>query len=634
MRKIAQSFLIHEIKILLWLSGLGFVNCLAAQSSHTLQTEVLIIGAGTGGTAAAIQCARLGVPCILTEPSPWLAGMIAAAGVSCTDGNHQLPSGMWQEFRAAIYQHYGGPKKVATGWVSHTNFEPHVSDSIWKAMAAREKLLQVLYQHHFVAAIVQNQRVIGARFTNAANDSISIYAKVCIDATELGDVLAQAGVPFDVGMEANDLAHDEVGITQSNDIIQDLTYVAILKDYGPTADCTIAKPIGYTPEEFDGACTDYYLNTQHKAPTVDAKKMLDYGRLPNGKYMINWPNAGNDTYLNLIPLTASERLLALEKAKQTTLRFIYFIQSQLGFRHLGIAHDEFNTPDRLPWMPYHREGRRMHGLVRMNMQHIAHPFTYGDPLYRTGIAVGDYPIDHHHKKNESAPQHLSFYPIPSYNVPLGALIPKQVKGLIVAEKGISVSNVVNGTTRLQPVVMLTGQAAGVLAARCIMEQKEPAEIPVREVQSILLQHGAMLMPYIDVPPSDQNFAAIQRIGATGILKGKGIPYKWANQTWFYPDSTVATTTLIEGLQPLYAMENVQTGDSLVTARALLPILQACLENKRLTLIQLQTAAEKLHIPIEKVDAPLSKRSIAVLIDDLCNPFQRQPIMHNGHYYKR
>ena len=45
------------------------------------------------------------------------------------------------------------------------------------------------------------------------------------------------------------------------------------------------------------------------------------------------------------------------------------------------------------------------------------------------------------QKNPKAPQHLDFYPVPSFNIPLGSLIPQNVSGLIIAEKSISVSNV-------------------------------------------------------------------------------------------------------------------------------------------------------------------------------------------------
>jgi hypothetical protein len=264
--------------------------------------------------------------------------------------------------------------------------------------------------------------------------------------------------------------------------------------------------------------------------------MLNYGKLPGGKYLINWPIYGNDTYLNVVNMRREQRDSALVAAKQTTLRFIYFIQNQLGFPHLGLADDEFPTADRLALIPYHREGRRVKGIVRFDMNQLASPFQY--TLYRTGISVGDYPIDHHHKKNPAAPQHLEFYPVPSYNIPLGCLIPAQVEGLIIAEKGISVTNVVNGTTRLQPVVMLTGQAAGTLAALAAKKRVSARKLPVREVQSQLLRSGAYLMPYNDVKPNHPNFSSIQKIGATGLMHGVPTPHGWANETWFYPDSAV------------------------------------------------------------------------------------------------
>jgi hypothetical protein len=95
-------------------------------------------------------------------------------------------------------------------------------------------------------------------------------------------------------------------------------------------------------------------------------------------------------------LNRVERDAALQLAKEQTYRFIYFIQTTLGFKQLGIADDEFPTADQMPLIAYHRESRRVNGLTRLNINHLAKPFDY--KLYRTGIAVGDYPIDHHHKK--------------------------------------------------------------------------------------------------------------------------------------------------------------------------------------------------------------------------------------------
>ena len=383
-----------------------------AIAQPVLYTDVLVVGGGTGGTAAGIQCARMGVKSIIMEEGPWLGGMLSAAGVSATDGNHNLPSGIWNEFRSAIYKVYGGADKVATGWISNTHFEPGVADSIFKSIAAKEKKLSVYYHHLFSAVIKKGNQVVGASFINTkTKNKITVYAKQVIEATELGDVIASAAIPFDIGMESGNKTGENVGVKESNDIIQDLTYVAILKNYGSGTDKTIPLPANYSPQEFDGACTNYYINKSIIAPTIDAQKMLDYAKLPNGKYMINWPGRGNDIYLTIISLTPAQREKELEKAKQQTLRFVYFIQTQLGFKNLGLADDEFGTKDKLALMPYYRESRRVKGITRFTINHIAKPFAYN--YYRTGISVGDYPIDHHHKKNTAAPQHLEFYPIPS-----------------------------------------------------------------------------------------------------------------------------------------------------------------------------------------------------------------------------
>ena len=613
-----------------------------AITQPVLYTDVLVIGGGTGGTAAGIQCARMGVKTIIMEEGPWLGGMLSAAGVSATDGNHNLPSGIWNEFRNAIYKVYGGADKVATGWISNTHFEPRVADSIFKSMAAKEKRLSVYYYHLFSTVIKKGNQVIGASFINTkTNNKITVYAKQVIEATELGDVIASAAIPFDSGMESGTETGENVGVKETNDIIQDLTYVAILKNYGSGSDKTIPLPANYSPQEFDGACTNYYIDKSIIAPKVDAQKMLDYAKLPNGKYMINWPGRGNDIYLTIIAMTPAQREKELEKAKQQTFRFVYFIQTQLGFKNLGLADDEFGTKDKLALMPYYRESRRVKGITRFTINHIAKPFDY--TYYRTGISVGDYPIDHHHKKNPAAPQHLEFYPIPSYTIPVGSLIPESINGLIVCDKSISVSNVVNGTTRLQPVVLLTGQAAGTLAALCIINKKQAREINSRNIQEQLIKSGALIMPYRDAGINHPCFSSIQRIGATGILKGTGIPFKWANQTWFYPDSAVVTATLIEDLKPFGEMTGLQKQFIRIKDALRIISLMGTRYKGKLRNISLTFAdPEKLNNQVKNnwknwglknfsEERNITRAELAVLLDKSIDPFRLKQVDHKGNF---
>src|ERR1700730_14560342 len=89
-----------------------------------LTTDVLVIGGGTGGTAAGIQSARMGVQTLIVEQTNWLGGMLTAAGVTSHDGNNSLAGGIWKEFREALYKAYG-TRNLASGWVSETCFEPH-----------------------------------------------------------------------------------------------------------------------------------------------------------------------------------------------------------------------------------------------------------------------------------------------------------------------------------------------------------------------------------------------------------------------------------------------------------------------------------------------------------------------------
>jgi hypothetical protein len=515
-----------------------FSSSLSAQT--ILTTDVLVVGGGTGGIAAGIQSTRSGSKTIIIERTHCLGGMLTAAGVSCTDGNDLLPSGMWQQFREALYTHYG-TTNLGTGWVSETCFEPHVGDSIFKAWSEKEKNLEIIYGWDFKRVEKEGNKITGAVFNNEKQDTMVVRAKITIDATELGDVFANAGCAYDLGTEDPSYSNEKMAPGKTN-IIQDLTWVVILKDCGMQADKTILAPPGYDPKNYYCCCTS--APCFDKPYNVDAQTMLNYGKLPHNKYMINWPAHGNDSYLNVVDDDHEQRGKKYESAKLHALGFVYFIQTTLGFRNLGLALDELDNG--LAIIPYNREGRRVKGIVRFNINHLVDPYGIEDRFYRTGIAVGDYPVDHHHGQNTKIP-FIDFPKIPSFNVPMGTLIPEKMDGLIVCEKGISVSNMVNGATRLQPVVLLTGQAAGIIAALSAQHDLQPRDIDIRTVQQALLNEKCYIMPFVDVKPESPHWQAVQKAGATGILKGFGKPEGWENKTFFYPDSTISVHEFEEGI---------------------------------------------------------------------------------------
>lgn len=606
-----------------------FVSCSVINPTRYTGVDVLVIGGGASGTMAGIQSARLGANTLIAEETPWLGGMLTSAGVSAIDGNYRLYSGLWEEFRQKLYTHYGGAGSVKTGWVSNVLFEPAAGASILLQMAEAEQKLQISFN-----CKLRNLRKKGdgwiASFTSD-HGRFSVKTILLIDGTELGDVAKMADVPYTIGMDSRDDTGEEIAPELANDIVQDLTYVAILEDFGRDADMTIPRPENYDPAPF--RCTCANKNCEAKPPGAvlwDCAHMMEYGHLPGNKFMINWPINGNDYYVNVIEMSAEKRAAAYAQAKWHTRCYIYYLQTELGYKNLGIAKGEFPTDDGFPMFPYHRESRRIRGKVRFTLNDLARPYDQLHALYRTGIAVGDYPVDHHHGAypDPSKVPDIHFYPVPSFALPLGTLIPAGRENIIVAEKSVSVTNIVNGTTRLQPVCMLTGQAAGVLAALSVQAGVTPADVPVRRVQQTLLNAGAYLMPYADVTPEDCYWDAVQCIGATGIIKGEGKNQGWTNLTLFYPDSLMTSSALTDGLKELIPGFKFDFMGPFVTLEEAGMI---AMETAVLTGSWKKADPQLLQRKIEEirgkyafgnlpVNTPVSRSQMAAILHEIANPF--------------
>lgn len=606
-----------------------FLSC--QRNSPDYVYDVIVLGSGTGATAAAIQAARSGAITLWINPLDWPGGMLTAAGVSATDGNHQMPAGIWGEFRALIWDHYGGPDSVFTGWVSNTMFEPKVGRHYFEKLVNAESNLEV-WKNSDWTSIEKNDF-----WKIKINGHPSIRGKILIDGTDLGDVAAQVGASYDLGMDSKAQTGESIAPEQANNIIQDLTYAAILTDFGKGTNKTIPKPKDYDPSDFQCSCLTDKCKDVAAHP---CEMMLNYGQLPNQKYMINWPKYGNDFYANVVEMNPVERAKAYEKAKLKTLQFIYFIQTELGYSHLGLAEDEFPTIDKLPLYPYHREGRRIHGLTQLNLNHIQKVYAFN--LYRTGIAVGDYPIDHHHAEHPDAPE-IEFPAVPSFSIPVGCLIPRNVDDIIIADKAISVSNIVNGASRLQPVVLQIGQIAGIIAAKAALKNTSPKNLAIRDLQKEVIYNGGYLLPFIDVPNDDIHFEPVQKIGATGILRGEGVPYQWANQTWFYPDSFIIADEILVNLQSFDAKIDfpIPATKEKLSIKAAITLAHSWQKdinqnhpvNSESDLLNRTKSQWESDWKLHNFDADrwITRKEFAVLLDRVIDPFQLKAIDFEGNF---
>lgn len=512
----------------------ALVAVLSCSSRHECVYDVIVAGGGASGVCAGIQAARSGAQTLIVEEGPWLGGMLTSAGVSAVDGNYRMRDGLFGEFCDSLAARYGGYDALKTGWVSNILFQPHIGAEILDNMASAEARLTVR-KGAAVKAVEKLEK--GWR---VVTDGGSYRCKVLIDCTELGDVARMCGAGYSIG--------------NAEGIIQDLTYVITIRDYGPDADRTIPKPEGYDEALYANCC----LNPRNVLPFEKGQTlwspemMLSYGRLPGGDIMLNWPIEGNDFYANIIDATPEEREDAIRQAKNKALGYLYFIQTVLGFKNYGIAEGVYPTEDGLPLIPYYRESRRIDGEARLTFEAVAAPYDAGNALYRTGIAVGDYPVDHHHYAHPDWRKlHKAYSPIPSFTVPAGTMIPLGIEDLIVAEKSICTDSVVNGATRLQPVVMELGQAAGVIAALAVKGDCPVREVDVRQVQTILLNAGARIQPYLDMESSDPDFKLLQRMGSTGLFKAEGRNVGWADEMW-----------ILTGDNPRARLDSMKLTDSL------------------------------------------------------------------------
>lgn len=502
-----------------------------------LETDVLVVGGGTGGTAAAIQAARRGARTVLISEFSWLGGMLTTAGVSAPDGNElaAFQTGIWGAFLQELQHHQ--PQGLDQAWVSFFTYEPRVGATIFADWAKALPNLIWIREQFPLEVLKQNSTIVGVRFAE-----FTVHAKVTIDATELGDVLALAEIPYLWGWEWRSQWEEPSAPVQANALTQQYpvqapTWIVVLQDFGVGAEAPeiLASYISVMLSERTNLLKQFgQIN-----PFVDtwkgygAEQFLNYGRLPGDRFMINWPQYGNDYGVDLQRLIGSNasRQAFLQEAYWHTQSYAHFLQTQLGRRY-GLAENTFPKSANhvgggaFALQPYYRESRRLKGLVTITEQDIL-PLSSGDrvaglPVNESGrvesIALGNYANDHHYPGHDFLlkPKSIRWggrWTGTPFTIPYRSLVPAETDGLLVCEKNISVSHIANGATRLQPVVLGIGQAAGMAAALCIEQNCQPRELPIEALQLALLTDPiapTAVIPLFNLPPHHPEWLHWQR----------------------------------------------------------------------------------------------------------------------------
>lgn len=545
-------------------------------SLPTQTYEVVVVGGGSGGVAAAIQAARMGASVALVEETDWLGGQMAAAGVSNMDGGNVLPggTGIYDEFRNRVRTYYGDAsrfppsgKSIGTCyWNPNTTcFEPSVGRAILEQMVT-EAGVTVFYRTKLISVTTESNVAVAAD----TDQDLRLLFRVLIDATEYGDVIPLTPARYRVG---NSLSTD----LDPTACIQDLTYTAILRRYPgavPAPLQIMAPPPQYAALEphFEAIVTLNGVGDQTTWPPnypVSFARHNAYRGMPDStnpddytaviadwesvtRTGVNWandhPGASDTLKIEYLEDPARRREIDCE-AKLLTINFIYYVQHALGQSQWSVADDEgYDSPYNLqhadceniplelkpierllPVMPYVRESRR---IVASTTLTAAAMWREGTPAvavnnFPSSIAVGDYPNDLH---NCNQDEHLEadlgelrshISPGGPFQVPLESLLPETVDGFLAAEKNIGVSRLAAGSIRLQPITMATGQASGALAALAAQAQVQPRQVAVIDVQQELLAAGCALsrFHFADVELAHPHWAAVQLANVYEIMSG-------------------------------------------------------------------------------------------------------------------
>lgn len=521
-----------------------------------LRADVVIIGGGLGGCAAALAAARNGLRVILTEETDWIGGQLTAQAVPPdenpwieTFGGTRSYLHLRQQIREYYLRHYPLTAEArarpdlnpGNGWVSRLCHEPRVALAVLHQLLApyvsgRKVLL--LLRHQAVDALTAGDRVeaVRARSLESGNDTV-LRAPYFVDATELGDLLPLTRTEYVTGAEAQaDTGEPHAPAVAAPLNMQAFT-CCFAMDYVAGEDHTLEPPREYAfwrdyvpalrppwpgrllawEYSHPASLKPFKLETDPAKGTglwayrrIADRSQFTAGAYPGDLTLVNWPQ--NDYLLgNLCEVSAAEAARHVARAKQLSLSLLYWLQTEAprpdggtGWKGLRLRPDVVGTEDGLARHPYIRESRRIRAEFTVVEQHVATEFRMQETRasreevkaaeFKDSVGIGCYRIDLHPSTGGDNSIDISSLP---FQIPLGALLPRRVENLLPAAKNLGVTHITNGCYRLHPVEWNVGEAVGALVAFCTTRKRLPRQVRqqadlLRDYQKLLADQGVPL----------------------------------------------------------------------------------------------------------------------------------------------
>ena len=504
------------------------------------QTQVLIVGGGMGGVAAALAALRNGASVVLAEPTDWLGGQLTAA--LCPPDDHRRieqtgASRAYLGFREAIRNWYrknlpltdaarDDPRlNPGAGWASPLCAEPRAALAVIDEMLTPYRAdgrLRLLTEHTPVAVHTTGDRVEAVTLLSTRDGAeLTVHARYVLDATEVGDLLDLGGVEHVTGKESRAETGEPSAADAADPLDMQSATWCFAVEHREGEDHTIDRPAAYDhfrdwrppawqgrpilgylgPAEADIPPRPYRLTVN---PDDDPQAIdVDHRNLPHslelwtyrrvrcrrqfrpGTYdsdvtVVNWPM--ND-YTGGPIFGTPDAAFHQERARQLSLSLLYWLQTEAprpdggtGWPGLRLCPDVTGTADGLAKIPYVRESRRIRAVTTIVEQDVSIAVLGDHDARRYPDSVG---VGHYYwiDRHTTTRGGIVSGGLPQpFEIPLGALLPVRVTNLLAAAKNIGTTHVTNGCYRMHPVEWACGEAAGALAAHCLATGGTPHQV--------------------------------------------------------------------------------------------------------------------------------------------------------------
>jgi hypothetical protein len=482
------------------------------------KVDLIIYGGTSSGIVAAIQAKKMGKSVLVIEPSSHIGGL-TTGGLGATDiGNKQAIGGLSRTFYEKVYEYYLNDEawkyqersnyfpnglKDSSQWT----FEPHVTLKIFQDWIAEYELDIILNERLDLSdgVTMEDQRI-----TEIHMESGKTYsAKMFIDATYEGDLMALSNISYTLGRESNEKYNENLNGVQtkyaihhqfpdgvSPYVVEGDSTSGLLPNINPTI-----LPDGSGDMQIQGYCFRMCMtNVEENRIAVEKPESYneeDYellfraieagydgpffimSMMPNHKTDANNKGPFSTDYIGMnyeYPEGDYEkRDEIIEAHKNYNLGFLWTLSYhprtpshiRAKFSEWGLPKDEYLNNNH--WSPqlYIREARRMVSDFVMTEHHC----TQDSITASESIGMGAYTMDSHHMqryvnengdvKNEGDVEVGGF---PPYPISYRAIVPKknECQNLLVPVC-LSASHIAFGSIRMEPVFMILGQSAATAA---------------------------------------------------------------------------------------------------------------------------------------------------------------------------